>query len=319
MSTLRLGSRRSTLAMTQSGHVADALRAKGHEVEIVEIVTEGDTSRASLASMGGHGVFASALRDALIAGEIDFAVHSLKDLPTAPEPGLVIAAIPPRADARDALVARDGLTLGELGEGAVIGTGSPRRRAQLACLGLGFEFRDIRGNLGRRLDMVGNGEDQLDAIVLAHAGLTRIGLQDRVTELLDPIQMLPAPGQGALAVECREDDEQVLASLRILDDPDTRAAVTAERGVLAELGAGCAAPVGALAEVVDDLDAAILSLRAVVAATDGSGDLRRSITGPLGEAEDLGRRLARTLIADGAPALADLSATHPTTASEHAQ
>ena len=319
MTTLRLGTRRSKLAMTQSGHVADALRAAGHDVELVEIVTEGDTSRASLASLGGTGVFASALREALLAGEIDLAVHSLKDLPTTPAPGLVVIATPARVDPRDALCARDGLTLGELGEGSVIGTGSPRRRAQLAALGLGFEFRDIRGNLGTRLGMVGPGEDQLDAIVLASSGLNRVGLHEEVTEYLEPIQMLPAPGQGALAVECREDDEAVIAALRPLDDPDTRVAVTAERGVLAELEAGCAAPVGALAEVVEDDDGPILSLRAVVAATDGSGELRRSITGPLEEAEDLGRRLARTLVADGAPALADLSATHPPTASEHAQ
>lgn len=319
MTALRLGTRRSVLATTQSGHVADDLRAAGHEVELVEIVTEGDTNRASLASMGGTGVFASALRQALHDDQIDLAVHSLKDLPTSPEPGLVVVAIPARVDPRDALCARDGLTLGELGEGAVIGTGSPRRRAQLAALGLGLQFRDIRGNLGTRLGMVGSGEDQLDAVVLATAGLTRIGLQEKITEVLDPIQMLPAPGQGALAVECREGDEDVLAVLRDLDDADTRAAVTAERGILAELHAGCAAPVGALAEVVDDDDGPMISLRAVVAATDGSGDLRRSITGHLEEAEDLGRRLARTLIADGATALADLSATHPPTASEHAQ
>ncbi|WP_346007648.1 hydroxymethylbilane synthase [Janibacter terrae] len=319
MTALRLGTRRSALAMTQSGHVADALRAAGHEVELVEVVTEGDTNRASLASMGGTGVFASALREALHAGEIDLAVHSLKDLPAVQEPGLVVAAIPPRVDPRDALCARDGLALGELGEGSVVGTGSPRRRAQLAALGLGLEFRDIRGNLGTRLDMVGPGEDQLDAVVLAHAGLTRLGLTDRITELLEPIQMLPAPGQGALAVECRSDDEVVIASLRPLDDPDTRAAVTAERAILAELSAGCAAPVGALGEVVEDVDGPVLSLRAVIAATDGTADLRRSITGPLTDAEALGRRLARTLVDDGAPAIADLSATHPTTASEHAQ
>lgn len=319
MTSLRLGTRRSALAMTQSGHVADALRAAGHEVELVEIVTEGDTNRASLASMGGTGVFATALRDAMHAGEVDLAVHSLKDLPTAPAPGLVVAAIPARVDPRDALCARDGLTLGELGEGAVIGTGSPRRRAQLAALGLGLEFRDIRGNLGTRLAMVGPGEDQLDAVVLASAGLTRLGLREHITELLEPIQMLPAPGQGALAVECREGDEQVLAALRPLDHEDTRAAVTAERGVLAELEAGCAAPIGALAEIVDDVDGLVISLRAVVAATDGTGELRRSITGPMSEAEDLGRRLARTLVADGAPELADLQATHPSTASEHVQ
>lgn len=316
MTSLRLGTRRSTLAMTQSGHVADALRAAGHEVELVEIVTEGDTNRASLASMGGTGVFATALREALLAGEIDLAVHSLKDLPTAPAPGLAIAAIPARVDPRDALCARDGLTLGELGEGSVVGTGSPRRRAQLAALGLGLQFRDIRGNLGTRLAMVGPGEDQLDAIVLASSGLTRAGLLEHVTEHLEPIQMLPAPGQGALAVECREDDEEVLAALRPIDHADTRAAVTAERAVLAELEAGCAAPVGALAEIVEDVDGPVISLRAVVAATDGSGDLRRSVTGPVVEAEDLGRRLARILVADGATDLADLQATHPTTASE---
>lgn len=319
MTTLRLGTRRSALATTQSGHVADALRAAGHEVELVEIVTEGDTNRASLASMGGTGVFATALRDAMRAGEVDLAVHSLKDLPTAPAPGLTVAAVPARVDPRDALCARDGLTLGELGEGALVGTGSPRRRAQLEALGLGLRFRDIRGNLGTRLAMVGPGDDELDAVVLAAAGLTRLGMLDRVTEVLDPIQMLPAPGQGALAVECRADDEAVLAALRPLDHADTHAAVTAERAILAELEAGCAAPIGALAEVVDDEDGPVISLRAVVAATDGSGDLRRSITGPLGEAEDLGRRLARTLVADGATALADLQATHPPTASEQIQ
>ncbi len=319
MTTLRLGTRRSVLARTQSGHVADALRAAGHEVELVDIVTEGDTNRASLASLGGTGVFATALRDALLAGEIDLAVHSLKDLPTAPAPGLVIAATPERADPRDALCARDGLTLGELGAGAVVGTGSPRRRSQLGALGLGLEFRDIRGNLGTRLDMVGPGEDQLDAVVLAASGLTRAGLQERVTEYLDPIQLLPAPGQGALAVECCEGNERVLAALRPLDHEDTRSAVTAERGVLAELEAGCHAPVGALAEVVEDVDGPQLSLRAVVAAEDGSGALRRSATGPIDAAEELGHRLARLLLDDGAAELADLPIAHPTTASEQAK
>ncbi len=319
MSTLRLGTRRSVLARTQSGHVADALRDLGHEVELVDVVTEGDTNRASLSSLGGTGVFATALRDALHAGEIDLAVHSLKDLPTTPAPGLVVAATPRRVDPRDALCARDGLTLGELGPGAVVGTGSPRRRAQLGALGLGLEFRDIRGNLGTRLDMVGPGEDQLDAVVLAAAGLIRADLRGRITETLDPIQLLPAPGQGALAVECREGDEQVLAVLRSLDHGDTRSAVTAERAVLAELEAGCHAPVGALAEVVEDVEGPLLSLRVVVAAEDGSGELRRSITGPVADAEELGHRVARTLIDDGAAELADLPIAHPTTASEHAE
>src|SRR5699024_1147100 len=187
----------------------------GHEVELVDIVTEGDTNRASLASLGGTGVFATALRDALIAGEIDLAVHSLKDLPTAPAPGLVVAAIPQRADSRDPLCARDGLPLGELGADAAAGTGAPRRRSR-------------HGALGTRPPLVGPGDDQRDAVVLAAAGLTRAGLQERVTEYLDPIQLLPAPGQGALAVECCEGNERVLAALRALDHEDTRSAVTAE-------------------------------------------------------------------------------------------
>ena len=176
MSVLRLGTRRSQLAMTQSGHVADALRALGHEVELVEIVTEGDTNRAPLTQMGGTGVFAAALREALLRGEVDLAVHSLKDLPAADHPGLLIAAMPPREDPRDALVARDGLTLGELPAGATIGTGSPRRVAALAALGLGFEIRPLRGNVDSRLARVSDGE--LDAVVLASAGLRRIDRAD---------------------------------------------------------------------------------------------------------------------------------------------
>lgn len=320
--TLRIGTRRSALATTQTGHVADALRAAGHDVEIVEITTEGDVTSAPLSLLGGTGVFASALRHALRDGRVDLAVHSLKDLPTAPEPGLVVAATPRRVDPRDSLVARDGLTLGELPEGSVVGTGSPRRRAQLAALGLGLDFRDIRGNVGRRLAMVGR---EVDAVVLAAAGLTRLGMTDVVTEHLDPIQMLPAPGQGALAVECREDDDATIAALAPLDDPDTRAAVTAERALLARLEAGCAAPVGALAEVVDDVDGDLLSLRAVVASLDGQHDLRRSLTGPADEAERIGRELAEIFLADGAGDFADIGAAtpsttdHPTSSTESAQ
>ena len=298
---LRLGTRRSLLATTQSGHVADMLRALGHEVELVEIVTEGDVSTASLASLGGVGVFASALRQALHRGEIDLAVHSLKDLPTTPEDVLVVAAVPPREDPRDALVARDGLTLGELPAGAVVGTGSPRRRAQLAALGLGLTFQDLRGNVDSRITRVRSGE--LDAVVLARAGLSRLGRADEITESLDPIQVLPAPGQGALAVECRADDDAVRALLARIDDADTRACVEAERALLARLEAGCAAPVGALAEVVEGVDGPELSLRAVASATDGSSDVRRSLTGAVADAADLGRRLADLLIDDGAAGL----------------
>lgn len=306
--TLRIGTRRSALATTQTGHVADALRAAGHDVEIVEITTEGDVTTAPLSQLGGTGVFVSALREALRERRVDVAVHSLKDIPTATEPGLTIAAIPPRVDPRDSLVARDGLTLGELPPGSVVGTGSPRRRAQLAALGLGLEFRDIRGNVGTRLAMIG---DTVDAIVLAAAGLTRLGQRDVITEVLDPLQMLPAPGQGALAVECRDDDTTTLAALAVLDDPDTRAAVTAERALLARLEAGCAAPVGALAEIVEDVDGPVVSLRAVVGALDGTVELRRSLTGPVADAETVGRQLAETFLADGAEDIAPLRPAPP--------
>lgn len=302
-SVLRLGTRRSALATTQSGLVADRLRDLGHEVELVEIVTEGDRDRDTpLRHLGGTGVFVSALREALREGRVDLAVHSLKDLPTAAEPDLELVATPPREDPRDALIARDGLTLGELPSGSVVGTGSPRRRAQLAALGLGLEIVDLRGNVGTRLRAVDEG--RCDAIILATAGLRRLGRDDRITEILDPIQMLPAPGQGALAVEIRADDAATRAAVAPLDCPDTRAVVTAERAVLAALGAGCSAPVGALADIVmgDDVDE--LSLRAVVASLDGSADLRRSIVGPIEQAQSLGARVAALLLEDGAADIA---------------
>jgi hydroxymethylbilane synthase len=305
MSTLRLGTRRSALATTQSSWVADRLRALGHDVELVEVSTEGDLDRTTpLAQLGGTGVFVSALREALADGRVDLAVHSLKDLPTAADPRVVVAAVPVREDVRDALVARDGLTLGELPAGATVGTGSPRRRAQLEALGLGLELRELRGNVDTRLGHVHDG--RLDAVVLAAAGLRRLGRADEVTEYLDPLQVLPAPGQGALAVEVRADDDAARAAVAPLEDPDARACVTAERALLAELEAGCSAPVGALAEVVEGVDSTELSLRAVVAAPDGSSDLRRSLTGDPAEAADLGRRLARLLLEDGA---ADLMPT----------
>jgi hydroxymethylbilane synthase len=303
--TLRLGTRRSALATTQSTWVADRLRALGHEVELVEVVTEGDTSTAPLSTLGGAGVFAAALRRALLDGEVDLAVHSLKDLPTAPHPGLVVAAVPTREDPRDVLVSVGGRTLGELPDGAVVGTGSPRRVAQLAALGLGLSFKDIRGNVDTRVAMVREGA--LDAVVLARAGLARLGRLDEVAEVIDPLQVLPAPGQGALAVECRADDAATLAAVAVLDDADARACTTAERAVLAALEAGCSAPVGALAEVVEGEDGLELSLRACVAAVDGSFDLRRSVVGPVEDASRLGARLAAVLLEDGADALTPLT------------
>lgn len=299
MSLIRIGSRRSNLALTQTGLIADQLRALGHDIEIVEIVTEGDTSRAPLTQLGGTGVFATAIRYALRDNRIDLTVHSLKDLPTAPAPGLTIAAIPAREDARDALIARDGLTLGELPTGSVVGTGSPRRVAQLAALGLGLQMRAIRGNIDRRIDFVRDGE--LDAIVLARAGMSRVDRLDEITEAIDPLQMLPAPGQGALALEIRSGDDDLYDVVQGLDDADTRAAVTAERAVLARLEAGCSAPLGALAEISEDVDGSLeISLRAFVGRTDGTFDLRRSQTGPFDQPEQLGQDVAELLLADGA-------------------
>ncbi|HYU86441.1 MAG TPA: hydroxymethylbilane synthase [Kribbellaceae bacterium] len=289
---IRLGTRRSQLATVQATWVADALRARGHEVELVPIVTTGDTNRAPLEQIGGTGVFVSALRDALLDKTIDVAVHSLKDLPTAAVDGLTLAAIPPREDPRDVLVARDELTLGELPAGSVVGTGSPRRVAQLEALGLGLELTGIRGNVDTRISMVAEGK--LDAVVLARAGIARLGRLDEVTEVLDPIQVLPAPGQGALAIETRADDAEVVTAAAVLDDAFTRAAVLAERTLLATLEAGCTAPVGALAEVVEGDDGPELWLRAVLG-TD-HGVRRLAANGPLDDPAGLGRNLAVELL-----------------------
>jgi len=289
---IRLGTRRSALATAQATWVADRLRALGHEVELVPIVTTGDVNKAPLEQIGGTGVFVSALRDALLASEIDIAVHSLKDLPTAPVDGLAIGAVPVREDPRDVLVARDGLTLGELQQGALVGTGSPRRVAQLDALGLGLECTGIRGNVDTRIGLVADGK--LDAVVLARAGLSRLGRLAEVTETLDPIQVLPAPGQGALGIECRADDAEVLAALAPLEDPATRAAVTAERQMLATLEAGCTAPVGALAEVVEGEDGPELWLRGALGQEDGVR--RLSANGPVDDPVSLGKALANELL-----------------------
>jgi hydroxymethylbilane synthase len=304
-----MGTRGSKLALAQTGTVADALRATGAEVEIVKVTTPGDQSSAPIPTIG-VGVFTSALREALLRNEVDVIVHSYKDLPTAPEPGISLAAVPTRADPRDALIARDGLTLGELPPGSTVGTGSPRRTAQLRALGLGLEIVPIRGNIDTRMRKVTDGE--LDAVVLARAGLARVGLVEAITETLDPIQMLPAPAQGALAVECRAADvdlEHLLAST--LDDEGTRAAVTAERALLAALEAGCSAPVGALAEIVEDLDAEgkvveRISLRGTAAAEgeDGAVDMVRAIAlADKHQAAQLGKDLAAELLDLGAGAL----------------
>jgi hydroxymethylbilane synthase len=306
MSTpLKVGTRASLLARTQSTLIADRLAgALGVPVELVEVTTEGDVNGAPLASLGGAGVFVSALRDALLDGTVDVAVHSLKDLPTAAAPGITLAAVPLREDPRDVLVARDGLTLGELPPGSVVGTGSPRRVAQLHALGLGLEITGIRGNIDTRAGKVASGE--LDGVILARAGLARIGRLDVVTEVIDPIQMLPAPGQGALAVECRSEDTDLTDSIRThLEDPFTRAAVEAERAVLATLEAGCSAPVGSLAEVAEGDDGYEIWVRAVALAPDGAVEIRRSASGPLAVAAAVGRRLATGMLDEGAAGLID--------------
>ena len=305
---LRLGTRGSALALAQSGHVAAAIHAHlGRQVELVRVQTEGDVNAAAIAQIGGTGVFVTALRDALAAGHVDLAVHSFKDLPTAPADGLAIAAVPPREDPRDVLVARDGLTLGELGAGARVGTGSPRRTAQLRGLGLDLDVVPIRGNVDTRIGKVRAGE--LDAVVLARAGLARLGRVDEATEVIDPLTVLPAPAQGALAIECRSADAELVAQLAALDDADTRTAVAAERSLLGALEAGCTAPVGALAQVAEGDDGLELYLRGLVAALDGSDAVRLSATGPTSEAEEVGRRLAAELLDLGAADLMGVTRT----------
>ncbi|WP_055695380.1 hydroxymethylbilane synthase [Streptomyces prasinopilosus] len=308
---LRLGTRRSKLAMAQSGQVADAVsQVTGRPVELVPITTYGDTSREHLAQIGGTGVFVAALREALVRGEVDFAVHSLKDLPTAPHDELVLAAVPVREDPRDVLIARDALKLTDLPSGARIGTGSARRMAQLnayaAAHGRDVTTVPIRGNVDTRIGYVTNGE--LDAVVLAAAGLNRVGRSDEVTDFLSVDTVLPAPGQGALAVECSVRDTELIAALAELDDPFTRAAVTAERSLLAALEAGCTAPVGALADLLTDgPNVKEMRLRGVVGTTDGTTLVQLSTTGPVPGTHEaamaLGRELATEMLAQGAAGL----------------
>lgn len=298
---LRLGTRRSPLALAQSRLVAAALEAGGAgPVELVEVSTTGDDSGEPLAQLGGTGVFVSALRDALSAGTIDLAVHSLKDLPVAAPEGLLLAAIGVREDPRDVLVARDRLTLATLPAGARVGTGSPRRAVQLLALRPDLQVVDVRGNVGTRIALVST---TVDAVVLARAGLARLGRLDAATEVLSPHLMLPAPGQGALAVECRADRADVVAALVPFDDPETRVAVTAERALLARTEAGCSAPVGALAEVVaTGPEGPQIVLQAVVGQLAGAGTTvsRLSITGPLGDPVGLGHALADRFLLEGA-------------------
>jgi len=298
LAPLKLGSRRSPMAIAQSRQVAGMITERtGRPVEIVGVTTLGDVSRAQLTQIGGTGVFVSALRDALAGGEVDLAVHSLKDLPTGSAAGIVLAAVPPRDDPRDALVARDGAKLADLPAGAKIGTGSPRRAAQLLALRADLRCVPIRGNAGTRLGKVSGGE--LDAVVLAYAGLARIGQAGAVTQVFEPDEMLPAPGQGALAVECREDDAELAALLQAVTDEASVAAVTAERSLLEALEAGCSAPIGAYAAVFPG-STAQLQMHAAVMSPDGSRVLRAHGGVPTAGAWQLGRDLAAELLRSGA-------------------
>ena len=302
---LRLGTRRSPMAVVQSGDVARLITERtGREVELVRVTTHGDVSQAQLTQIGGTGVFVSALRESLLRGEVDFAVHSLKDLPTGAAEGIMLAAIPPRDDPRDALVGAGGAKFADLPSGARIGTGSPRRAEQLKLLRSDITCVPIRGNANTRLAKVRDGE--LDAVVLAYAGLARIGRTDAVSEIFEADDMVPAPGQGALAVECRASDTELASLLASIDHAPTRAAVTAERTLLAALEAGCSAPVGAHAAGTDRL-----RLEGVVLGVDesaGRADASRVVVrewaeGDAADAAGLGRDLAARMLARGAARL----------------
>ncbi len=303
-SRLLLGTRKSPMAMVQSQMVADLITERtGRQVELTGVTTFGDVSRAQLAQIGGTGVFVSGLRARLLDGDIDLAVHSLKDLPTTPADGIELAAVLPRDDPRDALVARGGAKLADLPSGARIGTGSPRRAAQLLLMRPDVRPVPVRGNADTRLGRVTSGE--VDAVVLAYAGLARIGRLDAVTQVFDPDEMLPAPGQGALAVECRTGQQELMALLASVDDAASRAATTAERSLLAALEAGCSAPVGGYAAGTDEL-----RLRAVVVAADGDTALRASAGAPAAEADRLGREVAAELLRRGAGRYTAVSTGH---------
>jgi hydroxymethylbilane synthase len=318
---LLLGSRRSPMAIAQSGDVARLITERtGRPVEIVGITSFGDVSKAELTQIGGTGVFVSNLRESLLRTEVDFAVHSLKDLPTASPEGIALAAVPERDDPRDALVGRDGAKLADLPPGARIGTGSPRRAAQIALLRADVTCVPIRGNANTRLAKVRDGE--LDAVVLACAGLARIGLTELITEVFEPDDMLPAPGQGALAVECRAGDAELIELLAAVDDHTTRVAVTAERSLLAALEAGCSAPVGGYATVCGATPAGggRVRLAGVVlgmphpGGVDVSAGSEMMVVREHGEADaadpdGLGRELARRLLARGAARLVGASAS----------
>jgi hydroxymethylbilane synthase len=290
------------MAIAQSRQVAGMITTRtGMPVEIAGVTTLGDVSRSQLAQLGGTGVFVSALREALLAGEVDLAVHSAKDLPAGAAAGIVLAAVPIRDDPRDALVAQEGAKLADLSAGARIGTGSPRRAAQLLRLRGDLRCVPIRGNADTRLGKVGEGE--LEGVVLGHAGLTRLGCVNAVTQVFELDEMLPAPGQGALAVECRDGEPRLAALLGAVCDLASLAAVTAERSLLEALQAGCSAPIAAYATGTGQL-----RIQAAVMTTDGRRALRAHGAASSADARQLGRDLAEQLLGAGA---SDLIGAHP--------
>jgi len=302
--TFVVGTRGSRLALRQAEIALEALRGahSGRTFEKRAIQTSGDRSTASLSEIGGRGVFVIEIERALLAGQIDIAVHSLKDLPSEETGGLTIAAVLPREDPRDALVARSGARLAELPAGASVATGSPRRAVQVLAARPDVTVSDIRGNVDTRVRKVEEGE--YDAVVLAAAGLKRLGWLDRASQVFEPEEMLPAVGQGALAVQVRSDETETLAAVAALDDPATRAAITAERAFERRLGGGCSAAIGGYATLSPgpSADRAPLLLRGLVG-EPGGRILRAEMEGVASEADMLGVRLAEYLIGQGAEEL----------------
>jgi hydroxymethylbilane synthase len=297
---LHVGTRGSPLALWQADHVATRLRALAgsRPVELVTIETTGDRVRdVPLSRVGGDGLFTKEIQKAVLAGTADVAVHSLKDLPTLPVEGLVLAAVPPRGPVGDVLVSRRHARFDDLPPGARVATSSLRRRSQALHRRPDLKLVDVRGNVETRLRKLD--EQGLDALILAQAGLERLGLAGQVTEVLDRSWMLPAVGQGALGLECRAEDQLTRALLAALDDVPTRRAVLAERALLRGLGGGCLVPIGALAVVAGGR----LALRGAVLSPDGSRRVAGELSGPAEEAEDVGRRLAQELLDRGARAL----------------
>ncbi|ALC04919.1 Porphobilinogen deaminase [Corynebacterium deserti GIMN1.010] len=296
--TLKIGTRGSKLATTQAGHIRDQLKYFGRDAELHIVTTPGDVNMSPVERIG-VGVFTQALRDVLEAGECDIAVHSMKDLPTAADPRFHLV-VPTRADAREALIARDGLTLSELPEGAKVGTSAPRRVSQLKAIRPDLEILPLRGNIDTRMGKVASGE--LDAVMLAYAGLSRVGMQANATEVFDADVIMPAPAQGALAIECRVDDTETVRALNMLMHADTFASAIAERTVLNRLEAGCTAPVAAHA-TLGGYSGDMMTLTAGVFALDGSQQLVYTAEGPGALPEELGEQVAQELIDAGAASL----------------